>query len=79
MWGGFRKHKHDKINLNKSREPAQWTGAVFFSNCLAHQISNPHRSRTNGIMLQGTHRHCLWMGMGSYLFKTTYQVFIQHA
>ena len=28
--GGFRKHKHDKINLNKSREPAQWTGAVFF-------------------------------------------------
>ena len=30
MWGGFRKHTHDKINLNKSREPAQWTGAVFF-------------------------------------------------
>ena len=44
----------------------------------AHQVADPNRSHANGIVFQGTHRHCLWMRVGCNLFQSTYQVFVQH-
>ena len=70
---------NEPLRVQCRDEPLRVQCRFFPPKASAHQVSDPNRSHANGIVFQGTHRHCLWMRVGCYFFQSTYQVLVQHA